>query len=79
MSITTWVDARLAKMAPLVAAAIMADDGPLVQQVQAMLAANEKALSTSLIQAIPSAVNSAVVNLPSQIAQAIKGLLPFPL
>ena len=79
MSFTSWVDARLASMAPLVAQAIMADDGPLVQQVQTMIAVNEKALSTSLIQAMPGAVSSAMVNLPSQIAQAIKGMLPFPL
>jgi hypothetical protein len=63
-SINSWVDARLAAFAPVVAAAIMADDGPLVQEMQATL---------------DSAVAQAMKNLPGEIAQAIKGLLPFPL
>jgi roadblock/LC7 domain-containing protein len=62
-------------MAPAIAAALMADDGPLVAQLQTMMNTNEKALAAAL----PGAISAAMVNLTAEITQAIKGLLPFPL
>jgi hypothetical protein len=75
VTLSTWVDARLANMAPAIAAALMADDGSLVAQIDAALGANEKAI----VAALPGAISAAMVNLPNEITQAIKGLLPFPL
>jgi hypothetical protein len=75
MSFTTWVDARLAKFAPAVAAALMADDAPLIAQINAGMAANEKAI----VAALPGAMSGVMTNLPAIITQAVKNALPFPL
>jgi hypothetical protein len=75
MSLGTWVDTRLANFAPALAKELLAEDAPLVKQLQDIAASNEKAM----VAAIPGAISAAVVNMPSLIAQAIKKLLPFPL
>jgi hypothetical protein len=83
MTLTAWVDARLAAfapvIAPLLAKAIVQESGPVVIQVEAALASDENALAGRLQTALNGAVAQAMVNLPATIAQAIKNLLPFPL
>lgn len=78
MSITTWVDARLVAFAPVLAKALIAQSGPLVTAENLKLTEIEIKLSHDLQAALGGAVAQAMTNLPAEIAQAIKGLLPFP-
>jgi hypothetical protein len=83
MSFTSWVDARLANLvpvlAPAVAKAIVAESGPLVTQVEAATEQQLQKAVTQLETGMTTAVGNATANLPAEIVTAIKGLLPFPL
>jgi hypothetical protein len=81
MSLSSWVDARLATFAPVLAKAVVADDGPLVAQVNTLIATNEAHLATQMTQALNSAVSQALKDPATQamITTAVKNALPFPL
>jgi hypothetical protein len=81
MSLTSWVDARLALFAPAVAKALIADDAPLLTQLITLVATNEAKLASQMTGALNTAVSQAMTNPATQemITQAVKNALPFPL
>jgi hypothetical protein len=78
MSLSSWVDARLAVFAPVLAKAMIADDGPLVAQINTLIATNEAHLATQMTQALNTAVAQALANPATQamITTAVKNALP---
>jgi len=79
MSVTSWIDDRIAVAVERAIPLLIAQDGPLIAAVTNAVSAEINSLASSIPTQMTTAIEATMVNLPTEIAKALKGILPWPL